>query len=188
MNIRSLSRFFYIFIFILGISINANEELANENNKLEDIYGNSGHVGIEFSFGVNTFEYYSLRNSSYFKYLLKNDVNRFNINTNITYFSTDFNRFSFLIEANLDISTNYFSYKSFSFGIIDNIYLNNDISVNLGVMTVFEGNYNFFINLGASYYLIQTRHYYVILSDYFNILLNSVNVSNTLYIKWMYIF
>lgn len=188
MNIISLSRFFYIFIFILSVPISANEELLKENNNLEDLYGKSGHVGIEFSLGFNTFEYYSLRNNSYFKYLLKNDINRFNINTDITYFSTDFNRFSFLIEANIDISSNYFSYKSFSFGIIDNLYLNNDISVNSGIMTVFEGNYNFFINLGVSYYLIQTKHYYIILSDSFNVLLNTINISNTLYINWMYIF
>ena len=188
MNNQDIKRIFYIIFIILSISVNANEQLLEENSSLSGIYGNSGHVGINFSFGINTFEYYSLRYQNYLNYLTKNNVNRFNLNSAITYFSTDFNRFSFSIEANIDVTTDYLAYKSFSFAFIDNIYINKDWSVNLGIMTVFEGNYNFFINPGVSYYLIQTRNYYFIISNYFKILLNSVNISNTLYFEWMYIF
>jgi len=181
-------KYIYVLLLLFSLPIIAEPEVITQNDLLKNIYGNAGHIGTEFSFGINTFEYIYSRDTSYFRYLFKNNINRINIKGAITYFSTDYNRYTFLLESNIDIGSNYFKYQSFSFGIIDNLYLVDYLSADFGTTTVFEGSYKFFINLGISYYFIRTRHYYFILSDYFNILLNSVSISNTLYIKWMYIF
>jgi len=189
---------FIFFIILLSININALDEYSNINpnakpiiitsDVLEGIEGNSGHIGSGLSLGANSFDYNYSREEHFFNYL--NRINSYNLKLDafITYFSTDFNRYSFLVQFILDVSINKVSYKSFAFGIFDSIYLFDNFSGDFGITTKFEGNYKFFIIVGASYYFYNAENYYFILSNSFNFMLNSVNISNTFSLKWMYIF
>ena len=181
-------RFIIIFLFLLQISVLAIEEVHSESHVLEGIYGNSGHIGFEFASGINSFDYYYSRDEHFFYYLGNMSAYDVKFDSSITYFSTDFNRYSFLISLNFIFSKNDIEYESFSFGVIDNMYIKDYISTDFGVIAKFEGGYKFFLILGVSYYFFNKRNYHLILSDNFNILLNSVNISNTISLKWMYIF
>jgi len=179
---------FLLVLLFLSLPLKAVEENNSRPKVLKGIYGNAGHIGIELSFGVNTFDYYYSRNEHYFNYLSK--VNTYNLKFDgaITYFATDFNRYSFLLKSDVELSLSSASYKSFSFGIIDHIYLKDYLSANIGVITKFEGNYKFFVILGVSYYFFNSKNYHLILNNDLYLLLNSVNISNTLSLRWMYIF
>jgi hypothetical protein len=178
----------YFFFIIYSLTIFSIDKDTDDYLILDGVSGNAGHIGGELSIGVDTFDYSYVRETNYVNYILKNNINRFKLRGGITYFSTDFNRYTFLLEANIDTGVNSISYKSFSFGLLDKIYLEDYFSLDFGGTTVFEGNYQFFINIGCSYYFIKSKNYYLLISDYFNILLNSINISNTFFFKWMYIF
>jgi len=189
-------------ILFLSINLNANfeDKTINPNANpstnpsvktdyvLEGIEGNSGHIGSGLSLETNSFDYYYSREEHSFSYFNRIDVYNLKLDAFITYYSTDFNRYSFLIKFDFDVSLSKVSYKSFSFGIFDSIYLYNKFSVDLGLTTKFEGNYKFFISTGLSYYLYNGDNYYFILSNSFNFMLNSVNITNSFSLKWMYIF
>jgi len=180
--------FLFLFTLFYAVSLFSLEKSVEEKNNLDGIYGDAGHIGVEFSLGYQNFEYYKLRDNNYLSYVFKDNIVKFYFKGAVTYFSTDMNRINFLFETNSEAGSDYFVYKSFSFGIIDKIYVNEKWSTDVGMTTVFKGSYKFIINLGVTYYFFKKRSYYWVISDFFNILLNSASLSNNLYISWVYIF
>ena len=188
-------KFIFIFIFFLQFfNLNAkniddlNSASKNERDVLKGIRGNAGHIGNELFLDIETLSYKYLRKQHYIDYLGKSSVSHLKLKGSITYFLTDFNRYSFLLEVNLNVGFSDFSYQSFSFGVVDSLYFNDEFSLDLGVTTTFEGDYKFFITTGVSYYFIRKKNYYIAVSDYFSFLINAINLNNNLSLKWMYIF
>ena len=181
-------KFFIFFFCFFSLIIFSNELSVEEKNNLDGIYGDAGHIGAEFALGIQNFEYLKVREKAYFNYFYKNSITKVRFKTAVSYFSTDFNRVNFLMESNIVSDGRKFSYDSFSFAVIDKIYVNEDWSTDFGMTTVFKGNYRFLINFGLTYYFIKTKSYYWMISSYFNLLLNSISLSNNFYLSWIYVF
>ncbi len=179
----------WVLIFILLLfPIFIYSAKLEKDGYFKGIHGNAGHLGISFSAGIEIFTYANANNLSSLKYVFGSKSSPVKLNAMITYFATDLNRYSFLIGANIGVSSSFISYNSFFFGFIDSLYFNKYFSFDFGLITVFEGNYNFFLNLGVSYYFFRGRNYSVFCNSSFNFLLNSFNINNNFYLGWMYIF
>ena len=175
-----MKSFFLIIIFFLSFNL---------KGYFPEIKGDAGHISVGFSIGPEIFYYSDKGNSSDFYYLFKNyNYNPIKLGFSINYFSTDFNRYDFFFEANMNVGLQNYDYESFCLGINDIIYIKRNFSFDFGSTVVFEKSYKFLLSFGLSYYLIKDDKNIFVISDYFSIFLNSLGLGNYLYFKWMHIF